>query len=124
MIRPEKAADLFSAKPDQGMNRSADQVRATCRVYVDAGRLPDEGLESIIRLFNLGRSRGYSFDQTGALVDYSGATISRLFAGKYEGALDKVVQQIDAYLGTTTKGLIPRAATTSGKAASPAPTSS
>ena len=98
MIRPEKAADLFSAKPDQGMNRSADQVRATCRVYVDAGRLPDEGLESIIRLFNLGRSRGYSFDQTGALVDYSGATISRLFAGKYEGALDKVVQQIDTYL--------------------------
>ena len=58
MIRPEKAADLFSAKPDQGMNRSADQVRATCRVYVDAGRLPDEGLESIIRLFNPGYAEG------------------------------------------------------------------
>ena len=95
---PEVAADLFAAQPSQGMNRSADQVRQTCRVYVDQGRLTDEGLESIVRLFTLGKGRGYSFDQTGGLVDYSGATISRLFAGKYEGALDKVVSQIDAYL--------------------------
>ena len=95
---PEKNADLFGATPSQGMNRSADQVRATCRAYVDAGRISDEGLESIIRLFNVGRQRNYSFDQTGALVEYSGATISRLFAGKYEGALDKVVGQINSYL--------------------------
>ena len=98
MQMPEVAADLFAAQPSQGMNRSADQVRQTCRVYVDQGRLTDEGLESVIRLFTLGKGRGYSFDQTGGLVDYSGATISRLFAGKYEGALDKVVSQIDAYL--------------------------
>ena len=95
---PEKNVDLVGAQPSQGMNRSADSVRQTCRAYVDAGRVTDEGLESIIRLFNLGKQRGYSFDQTGALVEYSGATISRLFAGKYEGALDKVVAQIDEYL--------------------------
>lgn len=91
-------ADLVPATPNQGMNRSADQVRQTCRAYVDAGRISDEGLESIIRLFNVGKARGYSFDQTGALVEYSGATVSRLFAGKYEGAMDKVVAQIDTYL--------------------------
>lgn len=91
-------ADLIAARPDQGMNRSADQVRQSCRPYVDGGRISQEGLESIVRLFNLGRSRGYSFDQTGALVEYSGATMSRLFGGKYEGALDKVVRQIDAFL--------------------------
>ena len=51
---PEKNADLFGASPPQGMNRSADQVRATRRAYVDAGRISDEGLESISRLFNLG----------------------------------------------------------------------
>lgn len=95
---PEVARDLFPALPSQGMNRSADQVRATCRVYVDAGRITDEGLESIIKLFTTGKQRGYSFDQTGALVEYSGATLSRLFAGKYEGALDKVVSQINTYL--------------------------
>ena len=95
---PEKNVDLFGATPSQGMNRSADQVRATCRAYVDAGRISDEGLESIIRLFNVGRQRNYSFDQTGALVEYSGATLSRLFAGKYEGALDKVVEKINSYL--------------------------
>lgn len=97
-IIPEVVTDLMPATPSQGMNRSADQVRATCRVYVDAGRITDEGLESIIKLFNLGKQRGYSFDQTGALVEYSGATLSRLFAGKYEGALDKVVSQINTYL--------------------------
>jgi DNA transposition AAA+ family ATPase len=90
--------DLFAAMPSQGMNRSADQVRSTCQVYIDSGRISDEGLESIIRLFNHGKAKGLSFDQTAALVDYSGATLSRLFAGKYEGALDKVVKQIDAYL--------------------------
>ena len=95
---PEVVSDLMPATPSQGMNRSADQVRATCRAYVDAGRITDEGLESIIKLFNLGKQRGYSFDQTGALVEYSGATLSRLFAGKYEGALDKVVSQINSYL--------------------------
>lgn len=98
IIIPERVSDLMPATPSQGMNRSADQVRATCRAYVDAGRITDEGLESIIKLFNLGKQRGYSFDQTGALVEYSGATLSRLFAGKYEGALDKVVSQINSYL--------------------------
>ena len=98
MIIPETVTDLIAATPSQGMNRSADQVRQTCRVYVDSGSVSEEGLESIIRLFNLGKAKGYSFDQTGALVDYSGATLSRLFAGKYEGALDKVVKQIDSYL--------------------------
>jgi DNA transposition AAA+ family ATPase len=98
MNQPEIVTDLFAAMPSQGMNRSADQVRQTCRVYVDAGRISDDGLESIIRLFNHGKAKGYSFDQTAALVEYSGATLSRLFAGKYEGALDKVVKQIDAYL--------------------------
>ena len=95
---PENTNDLFGAQPAQSMNRSADQVRQSCRPYVDAGRVSDEGLESIVRLFNLGKGRGYSFDQTGALVDYSGSTISRLFAGKYEGDLEKVVEKIDSYL--------------------------
>ena len=95
---PELNSDLCGANPPQAMNRSADQVRQSCRPYVDAGRVSDEGLESIIRLFNHGKARNYSFDQTGALIDYSGATMSRLFAGKYEGAVDKVVEKIDAYL--------------------------
>ena len=98
MTITEKTSDMFGANPSQGMNRSADQVRQSCRPYVDAGRLSDAGLESVVRLFNLGKARGYSFDQTGDLIDYSGATLSRLFAGKYDGAIDKVVEKIDAYL--------------------------
>lgn len=98
MHTPETVSDLFAATPAQGMNRSADLVRQTCRIYVDTGRLDEAGLESILRLFNLGKKKGYSFDQTAALVDYSGATLSRLFAGKYDGALEKVVEKIDACL--------------------------
>ena len=98
MLIPEIPSDLIAAQPSQGMNRSADQVRASMRVYLDAGRITDEGVESLIRLFNMGKSRGYSFDQTGALVEYSGATMSRLFAGKYEGNLEKVVEQVDSFL--------------------------
>lgn len=98
MTLPEIPTDLFQAAPSQGMNRSADQVRGSMRVYLDDGRISDEGVESLIRLFNIGKSRGYSFDQTGALVEYSGATMSRLFAGKYDGNLEKVVRQVDAFL--------------------------
>jgi DNA transposition AAA+ family ATPase len=98
MIQPELNSDLFAASPSLGMNRSADVVRSTCRIYVDQGRITEEGLESIMRLFNLGKAKGYSFDQTGKLVDYSGATLSRLFAGKYDGAIDKVIKQINSYL--------------------------
>lgn len=98
LLMPEVVTDIVPAQPSQGMNRSADQVRASMRMYLDAGRISDEGLESLIRLFNLGKARGYSFDQTGELVSYSGATMSRLFAGKYDGNLEKVVAQVDSFL--------------------------
>lgn len=91
-------ANLTAARPEQGMNRSADQVRAAMKAYVIDGRITDEGLESLVKLFNLGKSRGWSFDQVGKSVDYSGATVSRLFAGKYEGAMRAVIEKVDAYL--------------------------
>lgn len=98
MLLPATFADLTPAAPNQGMNRSADQVRASMRAYVEAGRITEEGLESLVRFFWIGKQKNLAFDGVGALVDYSGATISRLFAGKYEGAMDKVVAKIDGYL--------------------------
>jgi len=95
---PESFADLTPATPSQGMNRSADQVRASMRTYVDTGKITEEGLETLVRFFNLGKRKGLSFEQTGRLVDYSGATVSRLFAGKYEGSLEAVVEKIDGFL--------------------------
>ena len=97
-----KVADDFAgmvpATPSQGMNRSADQVRASMRVYVDSGRIDDEGLETFMRLFLLGKQRGYDYGQTAKMVDYSGSTLSRLFAGKYDGNLQQVVEQFSAHL--------------------------
>ncbi len=97
-LLPENFGDLTPATPSQGMNRSADNVRTAMKVYVQDGRITDEGLESFVRLFNLGKTRSLSFEQTGKLIDYSGATLSRIFAGKYEGALEKVVEKIDGFL--------------------------
>lgn len=98
LLSAEEVVNMTAAQPSQGMNRSADQVRAAMRIYADDGRITDEGLESLVRLFALGKARGLSFDQTGRLVSYSGATMSRLFAGKYEGAMEKVVESVGAYL--------------------------
>lgn len=91
-------ADMTPAAPDQGMNRSADSVRASMRTYVDSGRIREEGLETLVRLFTLGKQRGLSFAGVGELVEYSGSTVSRIFAGKYEGAMDQVVDKIDVFL--------------------------
>lgn len=98
MLPGGEFANLVPVQPNQGMNRSADQVRQSMRVYVDDGRVTAEGLESLVRLFNLGKAKGLSFDQVGKLVDYSGATMSRLFAGKYEGAMQAVVDKVGGYL--------------------------
>ena len=98
MLPSGEFVNLVAAQPNQGMNRSADQVRQSMQAYVDDGRIAAEGLESLVRLFNYGKAKGLSFDQVGKLVDYSGATISRLFAGKYEGAMAAVVAKVSGYL--------------------------
>ena len=90
--------NLTDAQPAQGMNRSTDQVRGSMRAYMDDGRITAEQLESLVRFFVHGKQRNLSFDGVARLIDYSGSTVSRLFAGKYEGSLDDVVSKIDAYL--------------------------
>jgi len=95
---PERVEDVAFSPPEQTMNRSADQVRQSCRAYVDGGKTGEEGVELVVKLFALGKARGYSAGQTGALIGYSGTTISRLFNGKYEGAVGDVAGKIAAFL--------------------------
>lgn len=90
--------NLTTAQPEQGMNRSADQVRQAMRAYVDDGRITDEQHESLVRLFVHGKQRDMSYPAVGKLIGYSGSTISRLFNGKYEGSLDEVVVKSEAFL--------------------------
>lgn len=94
----ERLENLVPAQLPQGMNKSTDLVRQAMNRYVDDGRITAEQLEVFVRLFQLGKGRGYSFDDTGKLVDYSGATMSRLFSGQYDGNLEKVVAQVEAHL--------------------------
>ena len=94
----ERLENLIPAQLPQGMNKSTDLVRQAMNRYVDDGRITAEQLEVFVRLFQLGKGRGYNFDDTGKLVDYSGATMSRLFSGQYDGNLEKVVAQVEAHL--------------------------
>lgn len=95
---PESFGDLTPAAPAQGMNRSSDQIRAAMRIYVTDGRITEEGLESLVRIFLHGKSRQLSFEQTAKLFNYSGSTLSRVFAGKYSGDMEEVIEKVDSFL--------------------------
>lgn len=87
-------ANLFPAKPEQGMNRSLDQVSRDVDAYVDSGVMSPEDKGLVEWLFLHGKQKGLSFDAVGKQIGYSAATVSRLFAGKYEGAVGDVVEAI------------------------------
>lgn len=90
--------NMIAVNPEQEMNRSADRVRQAMRAYVDAGAIEETGLESLVRIFACGKARNLSFDAVGKLIGYSGATMSRIFAGKYSGAIADVVAAADGFL--------------------------
>ena len=98
LVPSDDFLNLTAANPDQEMNRSADRVRVAMRAYVDAGTIDENGLESLVRLFGHGKARNLSFDAVGKLIDYSGSTMSRIFAGKYTGAMDDVIAKVDGFL--------------------------
>ena len=82
-----------------GLNRSTDQVTRDMRVYVDDGRISAEGHAEFVWLFHHSKTekRLTSWDDVGKLIGMSGTTISRLFAGKYNGSLDNVLEAVQGY---------------------------
>lgn len=95
---PEEVQNLIPAAQNKGILRSADIVRQDMRIYLDQGRIDDAGMETLVKFFTLGKERGYNFKQLGDLAKYSDAVMSRLYAGKYEGALDKVLASVRGVL--------------------------
>lgn len=82
-----------------GVNRSTDQVSQAMRAYVESGRISAEDHASLVWFFHHCKTeRGYtSFDDFGRLIDYSGSTASRLFAGKYVGDVGEAVKKVANY---------------------------
>lgn len=89
--------DMTPAAPGQGMNRSTDQVSRDMRAYVDAGAISEEDHALLVWLFVHGKERGLSFEGVSKLVGYSSATVSRIFAGKYSGSMEDVVDAVRGY---------------------------
>lgn len=82
-----------------GLNRSTDQVAREMRAYVESGDIGPEDHAQLVWLFHHGKVEKQlkSFDDVGKLIGYKGATISRLFAGKYEGNLQNVLEAVRGY---------------------------
>lgn len=82
-----------------GVNRSTDQVSQAMQSYVDAGRITSEDHATLVWFFHHCKveKKYTSFDDFGKIIDYSGSTISRIFAGKYVGDMGEVVKIVSSY---------------------------
>lgn len=82
-----------------GVNRSTDQVSQAMQAYVDQGRITADDHAALVWFFHHCKvEKSYtSFDDFGKLIDYSGSTVSRLFAGKYVGDVGEAVKQVNNY---------------------------
>ena len=59
--------------------------------------LPDNQRSAIRRLHAHYMENDLTIDETAKLIGYTGAVISQLFRGKYDGALDNVVKEIESF---------------------------
>ena len=82
-----------------GVNRSTDQVANAMRRYVDEGEITSDEHAVLVWFFHHCKvEKGLtSFDDFGKLINYSGSTISRLFAGKYQGSLAETIKAVAGY---------------------------
>ena len=59
--------------------------------------LPDNQRSAIRRLHAYYIENDLSIDETAKLIHYNGAVVSLVFRGKYDGSLDNVVKEIEAF---------------------------
>lgn len=91
------AMNEIPTKADAPMSRSSDQVARTMQIYVEDDRCTQEEHGLLLWLFLHGKKRALSYDGIGKLINYSGATVSRIFAGKYEGNMSAVIDAVRGY---------------------------
>lgn len=99
MIEVMEIENYMPVKADSasGMNRSTDLVSRDMMVYVDSGTISEEDHALLVWLFVHGKERNLSFEGVSKLINYSNATISRLFSGKYTGSMDGVIDAVRGY---------------------------
>lgn len=95
---PEEVTNLVPPPPKKGSLKSADIVRQDINIYLDKGLVDADGLEALMKLFDIGKERKYSWDELGDMINYSSTTMSRLYAGKYDGSLKDVMTAVRAAL--------------------------
>ncbi len=89
----------MSDKKDNGLKDTTPQQQLTARISGDVVNratqdLPDNQRSAIRRLHAHYVEHNLTLAETGKLIDYSDATITTLFRGKFEGSLDNVTLAI------------------------------
>jgi len=84
------------------LTETSPQQNMTLRIPGDivnraTADLPDEQRSAIRRLHAHYIEHGLTIDETAKIIGYTGAVVSQLFRGKYEGKLDNVVKGINSF---------------------------
>lgn len=96
----DQVRNMFTPGKDAtGVNRSTDQVANAMRRYVEDGEITSDEHAVLVWFFHHCKvEKGLtSFDDFGKLINYSGSTVSRLFAGKYQGSLADTIKAVAGY---------------------------
>ena len=78
------------------MNESRSKIPGDIVNHATA-ELPDNQRSAIRRLHAYYIENDLGIDETARLINYTGAVISQLFRGKYEGSLENIVKEIEAF---------------------------
>ncbi len=78
------------------MNESRSKIPGDVVNHATA-ELPDTQRSAIRRLHAFYIENDLGIDETARLINYTGAVVSQLFRGKYEGSLENIVKEIETF---------------------------
>ena len=96
-IGDEQFVNLVPAVPSTPIAISADTIALALNRYIDSHRMTGAEKSLILWFFTHVKDKGLSMSEAAEAIRYTPSTLSRLFAGKYEGSLENVVEAIRNY---------------------------
>lgn len=96
-ISGEQFVNLVPAQPSSPIALSSDTVAMALNRYIDTHRITGAEKSLILWFFTHIKEKGLSMSDAAECIRYTSSTLSRLFAGKYEGSLENVVEAIRKY---------------------------
>lgn len=96
-VGDERFVNLVPAPATSPIALSSDTVALALNKYIDTHRMTGAEKSLILWFFAHIKDKGLSMSEASERIRYTSSTLSRLFAGKYEGSLENVVEAIRKY---------------------------